>query len=399
MHDTFGPYHLARLRALGVACQTLGIETAQGSSTYAWQRRDGAEGFERLTLFDVQDSRSLSYSVIREALHGAIEKFRPDVFFVPGWGSRAALAASAVATELDIPAVVMSDSTARDLPRSRRREMLKAAIVQGFDAAFVAGSPQGDYIVSLGMPVEAVVNGYDTVDNDHFFEKAAAARDEAEAVRTRFSLPQSYLLASARFVPCKNLDTLLDAYALYRSHGGRELMDLVILGDGPERRRLEAHRARHGLEDCIHFPGFLQYDDLPAYYGLADIFVHVSSIEPWGLVVNEAMAAELPVIVSRACGCAADLVDDGVTGWLVDHDDANTIAKRMEDLGAVGAELRRRMGEAGRQRISSFTPKTFAANAMIAAGLAQHRHRRWGAVGALARRVFLSAMGRVMPNA
>ena len=76
-------------------------------------------------------------------------------------------------------------------------------------------------------------------------------------------------------------------------------------------------------------PGFKQYDELPIYYGLAGAFIHASTTEQWGLVVNEAMAAGLPVIVSERCGCAPDLVENGRNGFTFDPYDVDALTHLM----------------------------------------------------------------------
>ncbi len=83
-----------------------------------------------------------------------------------------------------------------------------------------------------------------------------------------------------------------------------EMWDLVLLGDGPLKPTLLKLISSLGLESCVHLPGFKQYDELPVYLGLAETFIHASTTEQWGLVVNEAMASGLPVLVSNRCGCA-----------------------------------------------------------------------------------------------
>jgi 1,2-diacylglycerol 3-alpha-glucosyltransferase len=95
----------------------------------------------------------------------------------------------------------------------------------------------------------------------------------------------------------------------------RDARDLVVCGDGDLRPRLHALARELGLEQRVHWPGFVQYPDLPVYYALADAFILASTIEPWGLVVNEAMACGLPVLVSDRCGCAPDLVPEGQNGF------------------------------------------------------------------------------------
>ena len=112
-------------------------------------------------------------------------------------------------------------------------------------------------------------------------------------IRAQLHLPENYFLASARFVEKKNLLGLVRAYGQYRQiappEGSRKSWGLVLLGDGefgPQIRRLVADLS---LEDSVRLPGFKQYPELPAYYGLAGAFVHASVTEQWGLVVNEAM--------------------------------------------------------------------------------------------------------------
>jgi glycosyltransferase involved in cell wall biosynthesis len=107
------------------------------------------------------------------------------------------------------------------------------------------------------------------------------------------------------------------------------------------------------------FLGFLQYDELPAYYGLAGAFVHGSHTEQWGLVVNEAMAVGLPVLVSRRCGCAYDLVQEGVNGFPFDPHDVDQLAHLLLRVAGDSAEATR-LGAASRQIIRNWGLDRFA---------------------------------------
>ena len=98
------------------------------------------------------------------------------------------------------------------------------------------------------------------------------------------------------------------------------------------------------LAGDVILAGFKQYDELPAYYGLASAFVHASTTEQWGLVVNEAMASGLPVLVSDRCGCAPDLVEDGVNGFTFDPYDVEALAGLMQRVAAMTDERRQAMG-------------------------------------------------------
>jgi glycosyltransferase involved in cell wall biosynthesis len=124
------------------------------------------------------------------------------------------------------------------------------------------------------------------------------------------------------------------------------------------------------LTNRVITPGFVQYPELPTYYGLAEAFVLPSTTEQWGLVVNEAMAAGLPVLVSNRCGCAADLVHEGRNGYTFDPYDVDELAGLLVRISSDDCS-RKAMGEAGKEIISSWSPDTFAKSLWRAAELAR----------------------------
>jgi glycosyltransferase involved in cell wall biosynthesis len=238
------------------------------------------------------------------------------------------------------------------------------------DAALVGGEPQRAYVEALGMPSDRIFLGYDAVDNDFFTRGAADARADATALRAAHGLPERYFLSSCRFIEKKNLARLLDAFAAYRAVADNESWDLVLVGDGELRSSLEQQASSLGISEALHFKGFKQYDDLPVYYGLAGGFVHVSTVEQWGLVVNEAMAAGLPVIVSRNCGCASDLVEHGVNGWVVDPFDIAAITARLIELASPHTD-RPAMAARGRAIVADYGPDRFGSGLASATAAAR----------------------------
>ncbi len=390
--DMLGPYHIARLNALAARATTLGIEVAGRSQTYSWDKVDAPTTFERKTLFDVPDSSLLVTDQIHRALADALARFEPDVVLVPGWATSAALISAQWCRASGVPAVVMSESTIGDASRAAWKEAIKRCIVANFDAGLVGGAPQKAYLTSLGMPEASISLGYNAIDNAYFDRGATRSRASASSERVRLGLPESYFLASARFIEIKNLDRLLEAFACFCRLRPASATRLVLLGDGVEAPRLNSLRSSLGLDDSVVMPGFKQYGDLPAYYGLAKAFVHVSRVEPWGLVVNEAMASRLPVLVSRECGCAEDLVADGRNGYVVAHDDIAAIAARMVEIDDANAERLWTMGEASFDIVSNYGPERFASGALDAAALVLSRSsRRSKHVGSAVSRAMLWA--------
>jgi glycosyltransferase involved in cell wall biosynthesis len=337
----FGPYHHARLNAAGKLLELFGVEACGIEDTYAWERVPGAESFTRITLTDRQaNNREWKQRLDRE-MRRTLNAIQPQVVAVPGWSSTEAVSALCWCLQNRRPAIVMSDSTERDMARTTWREAIKKRVVGLFSTALVAGTPHRQYLARLGMPPERVFLGYDAVDNAYFAENANAVRRESPVAGSKHGLPENYFLASARFVEKKNLSRLIDAYARYRAlarKSGDGLWSLVLLGDGPLRPALNSQLSTLNLHDHVLLPGFKQYNELPVYYGLASTFVLASTSEPWGLVVNEAMASGLPVLVSNRCGCAADLVQDGVNGYTFDPYNIEQLAHLMFKLAALNSE-------------------------------------------------------------
>ncbi|HEY1787128.1 MAG TPA: glycosyltransferase family 4 protein, partial [Verrucomicrobiae bacterium] len=137
----------------------------------------------------------------------------------------------------------------------------------------------------------------------------------------------------------------------------------------------------------VHFYGFRQIQENPVFYSLADAFVLPSLYEEWGLVVNEAMASGLPVIVSETAGCAEDLLEIGLPCGLDGNGAsaagmANGLGKRIrrngfvfdprssDELAAIfqiieaRPALRRNMGDASREIVEKFSCRHFAENAL-----------------------------------
>jgi glycosyltransferase involved in cell wall biosynthesis len=299
-------------------------------------------------------------------VHAALDEIRPAVAAIPGWADRGALAALSWCLRQGVPAILMSQSTFLDAPRVWWKESIKRRVVHLCQAGLVGGTPHRDYMAKLGMPRERIFLGYASVDNVHFQRGAQRARENALQLRQQMGLPERYFLSSNRFIPKKNLPLLLRAYARYRASANHEPWKLVLLGDGELRPELERLRDELGLRDSVLMPGFKQYQDLPTYYGLAGAFVHASTAEQWGLVVNEAMAAGLPILVSRHCGCAADLMHDGVNGFGFDPHDTALLASLFAKIACLTPNDRAAMGAASRQIVAGWSPEAFEQNVVLA---------------------------------
>jgi glycosyltransferase involved in cell wall biosynthesis len=357
-----GHYHDARFRAAAARLGKLSVLSLANDSGFDHVLARDPGGYAINHLFP--DRQAYEAAVTSGALGGAVgaalDRLAAETVVVSGWAAPESFAAIRWARQNRVPLVIMSESQADDAVRSRLREALKSRIVASCDAALVGGPPHRDYMAALGLPPARIHLGYDVVDNEHFARNADTARRNAEQLRARYRLPHRYVLASARFIPKKNLPALVDAYAL-AARATAAAPDLVILGDGAERGAIEAAVERTGIGEHVHLPGFMPYDALPMYYGLAEAFAHVSLVEQWGLVVNEAMAAGLPVIVARRNGVARTVVEDGHHGFLIDPGSVADMAAALSRLFAMGPAERSAMGAKARQAIANWGPTRFGA--------------------------------------
>ncbi len=382
-----GPYHFARLRAAGQMMVATAIEISAVDDIYAWDLLPGEDGFTRITLFTQMDSRTLPPGKVVGLVGSALNELRPEVVAIAGWSEKEALGALGWCLKTRTPAVVMSDSTAWDETRVPWKEWVKRRLIALCGAGFVAGSPHSDYLAGLGMDRSRIFLGYDTVDNAYFEAKAREVRDRQRQLAVPTGLPDRYFLATARFVTKKNLQRLIRGYGRYRQlvdgghpepHGSKHKpWDLVLMGDGPLKSELTQLINELGLGQSIVLTGFRQYQDLPSYYGLASAFILASTTDQWGLVVNEAMASGLPVLVSNRCGCAMDLVREGINGYTFDPYQEEEIAASMLRIAGnpTGEMALEKMGAASQEMIKDWGLDRFA-HGLLAAVEAALKHPR-----------------------
>jgi len=378
----FGPYHLTRLRALAARLSEEGdrlvaYEVAGSERRYPWSRSQDDEPFAWITLFPNRALETLGPSACRRAMALALDRDRPDALGIVGYVRPESMAAARWAHVHDRPAILMSESQAIDRPRVWWKELIKKRRLLPFDSALAGGPPHRDYLADLGMPPDRVALGYNAVDNAFFANEAHSWRERPQG---RWGLPQApYFLTVCRFVPEKNLVRLVEAFARYRHQSAaRAAWDLVLCGDGPGSGEVAGAIARSGCAPAIHRPGFLQADSLPRWYAHAAAFVLPSLSEPWGLVVNEAAAAGLPLLVSTHAGCALTLVPDpqGTTGGRFDPLDLDAMTIKLAWMAALPEESRRAMGRRAAEVVSHWGPDRFARGMMEALELARRARRR-----------------------
>ena len=173
-----------------------------------------------------------------------------------------------------------------------------------------------------------------------------------ERVRQELGLHRKItFLFSGQLVERKGVNVLLNAFN--RLSAERKDVALIILGDGALRERLETSVSTD-CRDRVHVVGHIPYPGIPAYFKAADVFVFPSRYDGWGVVINEACAAGLPVITTSAVGAARDLVVDGYNGFVLERDDTEGFYRKMKHLAENPAQARV-MGERSHEIVQKFS--------------------------------------------
>jgi 1,2-diacylglycerol 3-alpha-glucosyltransferase len=384
VHPFLLHYHIPRLQALAKECERTSvslhsIELASYMDIYREFFENKETGFNHVTLFPGQSLERIPQNAMWRSLKTTLDRLRPDVVFIYGYSLRVMRQVRAWARRNKVAVVMISDSNEFDRKRYRILEFLKSLFVSRVDAAFVGGSSSGQYLHQLGIPQERIVFGYDVIDHGTFLHRAAQNQANIKAIQQKWDLPERYFLFIGRLVKEKNVRTLLDAYASYANALGTESVpwNLVICGNGPEAEALQRYAHNGSSQDgkSILFYGLVKQPEIIDFYSCASCFVLPSVSESWGLVINEAMACGLPVIASKRTGCAADLVQEGVTGWLFDPYSPSELTSAMLNMHRLGDPARAEMGARGQQLASEWGLERFSEGALSSARIASDH---WG---------------------
>lgn len=369
-------YHIARYQALldyaksyGHSARLISMRTV--SPELPPVRYDQVLGDLVCTVLEDPNINLNSNPAIKK-LWQLLDNQRPDVILIPGYSDRYTRMILRWCKTNRAGAVLMSASRFDDFTRNYWLEWVKSSLVSLFDAALVGGKPQARYAKQLGIIEDAIFQGYDVVDNQYWNQGVAQIRNNVDDWRDRLNLPSQYFLSVNRFVEKKNLLRLIEAFSVYFQQTVSSPWHLVLAGAGPLEAQIRNHIQNFGLEGFVHLPGYLTTDELIPYYALASGFVHASAAsEQWGLVINEAMASRLPIIVSRTVGCVEDLIIPGHTGWVMNPLDVTDMANALNKLAALTVVERQKLGENAWNHIQHFSLYNFAVNAVKAAELAK----------------------------
>jgi hypothetical protein len=236
----------------------------------------------------------------------------------------------------------LSEHTEKGLPRWRilqRKALLRAA-----DAVLVNGTSGQNYLLGLGVPRERIFpEPYCAEISSHL---ALPIEREPNVARR--------LLCVGQLTTRKGLQPFLDVLSEWLQKHTREKCEFWIAGDGPLRVELERFASTPQLQ--LRFLGSISYEKLPEVYAQGGVFVFPTLADEWGVVVNESLAAGLPILGSLYSQAVEELVQDGLNGWTFRPDHREEMYAALDLAMTASEEQLDKMRRAGRECVRSLTP-------------------------------------------
>ena len=341
--DNFGPYHVDRLNAVHAhfkdRASIIGIELSPTSETYEWQVSESSS-FEKRTVFP--DGMPRSFLTRARRILAKMPPMKGAHIFLCHYENPAIFTLALLLRMRGACVIMMNDSKFDDKSRSVWKEIGKSFFLLPYQGALSNGTRSKEYWKFLGMRAKPIHGEYNTVSFERIRRQAGVPpAPDGPGFQDR------HFTAIARLVPKKNLPMLLEAYNLYRQSVERP-RPLHLCGSGPDEAALRQQAKDLGISNHVVFRGWLQDNAISQTLGQSLALLLPSVEEQFGLVVNEAQAMGLPVILSDNCGARDRLVRSGVNGFVIEPDNPRGMAYFMTQLSEDESLWQRMCNEANK---------------------------------------------------
>ncbi len=295
-----------------------------------------------------------------------LDRLNPDVIVGTGYSSPTLWIAQHWAKKHKRGYVLWSGSTeASSRLQNPLMKAMKRLFIRRCDAFLTYGSEATRTIANLGASPDRIVTGCNTVDIDDFARITEAARNSTDFPAWRQKFPQRIILFVGQMIERKGVADLLAAFRRVQTPDA----GLILVGNGP---LLEEYKNQTRDLKNVFWEGYVQSSEMGPYLAAADVLVMPSLIEVWGLVVNEAMAAGVPVIATTCSGSTRDLIEDGKNGYGFTAGDVNQLSGLLESVIKEPSRWES-MGQEAALRIRSCSPTHYGAKLREAAQIASGR--------------------------
>ncbi len=259
--------------------------------------------------------------------------------------------------------IVEMDSNEYNLRKKKfYKELLKRVFIKMCDYGITYGKLSKNYLVDLGMPEDRIIIKPNITDNEFWLKEGKKYRARRDELILKFGFKEKNFIYVGRFSKEKNLFFMLKVFAMAKEETGDEKWGLIIVGDGPLREELIKFAKDKNIKDVFFVP-FKQKKELPLYYAVSDVFILPSLSEPWGIVINEAMASGVIPLVSERCG-AVDLVENGKNGFIFNPLDESELKEKMITIMKLPYEKLEAIKRNNLKKIKKFFP-SYASDKII----------------------------------
>jgi len=323
--------------------------------------------YQFLKNFSVSKSMDCKwYNAINFSILNVIRKTSSKILVINGWSYfsdwlviiAGVLFRKKIWVRADNP---LSQEVKKGWKAKLKKLILRKLLFPCFDKFLYVGTESKLFFEYYGALPNQMIYTPHAVDNSMFQEYYNDNIHLKSTIREQCNIPKDsfVFLMCAKFIREKNHSDIVKAFTKLKDQHSF----LILVGDGPLKNDIHTHIATHQIKNIL-LTGFVNQSEIAKYYQISDCFILSSSKETWGLAVNEAMNFALPIIISDACGCAFDLVEQGVNGFV--YPVANTIAlANAMQLLMVNNSICKEMGVHSFRKINSFSYATIVNNIKV----------------------------------
>lgn len=316
--ENFGPMHFDRCECVNemLSQKVVGVELSSNSNTYDWSQ-ENQNSFEKVTLFDNKDYKAftLFYRLIKLRI-----RYGKSDWFLCHYELTGIFLFAIFLRVLGDNVFTMGDSKFDDYPRFIWKELIKKIFMLPYKGALGCGRRSKDYLRFLGIPENKIMLEYDTLSVKRI-QKLANALPAPHGI----AYEDRHFTIVARLVPKKNLHMAIQAYAEYKKSSSN-YRPLHICGSGPLEAELKDLAKSLNVDQDVVFHGFIQSEQIAQLLASTLSLILPSIEEQFGLVVIEAQAMGLPVLLSEVCGARDNLIRNTINGFVFEPDNPDGLA-------------------------------------------------------------------------
>lgn len=290
--------------------------------------------------------RSIGTGIIKEL------RKKYDYVIISGWSSPSVMLAIIYCQIHNIP-YIMEDDGGLINPNGEKHKFIKRLLLRKLVAYFTTTSENIVVMNQLGVKQDKLYKYPFSSVMKRDIEDGFLKKEDVNNIRQSLGIKEkNVILAVGQFIDRKGFDVLIKAFSKMPEDCG-----LYFVGGKPTKQYLDIVE-QYNIAN-VHFIDFMEKEKLKSYYAAADIFVHPTREDIWGLVINEALAAGLPVITTNRCGAGLELIKNNENGFLVNVEDIDELYEKMQTI-LYNKDLKQKMEKNAVEVIKNYTVEEMA---------------------------------------